>query len=501
MTTTTALEPVLTMSGVVKQFPGVLACNKAELSVRAGEVHCLLGANGAGKSTMMKILGGAYMMDAGEVRLGGEVLHLNGPAAGLAAGISVIYQELDLVGDLTVAENLYLGRSPARLGWVDRATRREQAVAMLKRVGARFSPDIKVGSLPVAGQQLTAIAKALTMDARVLVMDEPSAALNENELQKVFAVIRDLTAQGLAIIYISHRFEEVRAIGDRATVMRDGRTIGTYDIASVTERELVTAMIGEHNELVERVRREPAAGEPLLKAKRVHIEGVLDIRDLNVRRGEVIGLAGLDGSGRTTFLSAIFGATRAETDIEYDGKRVRFGDPGTAVRAGIGLVPEDRKTQGLMTEMSVTRNTTVASLRRKVTFSPGSLGALAEPALKRLGVRYASGDLPVGRLSGGNQQKVVLAKWLTSGVNLLLLDEPTRGLDIGAKAELYQEVLELADSGVAVIVASSELSELMAYTDSVWVFHEGRNIASFDPAVASRDEIAYAVVTGNEEAR
>jgi ribose transport system ATP-binding protein len=490
---------MLSMSGIVKHFPGVLACAGAQLSVAAGEVHCLLGANGAGKSTMMKILSGAYRLDEGEILLDGQPLHLTGPDAGIAAGISVIYQELDLVPDLTVAENLFLGRTPSRHGWIDRGSRRKQAQAVLDRVGARFAPEATVSSLPVAGQQLTAICRALTMDSQLLIMDEPSAALNENELKTVFSVIRDLTAEGRAVIYISHRLEEVMEIGDRATVMRDGRTVATFDVRSVTERELVTAMIGSRRDLVERVERPPITANPLLIAHRVSIDGVLDVRELTVSPGEVVGLTGLDGSGRTTFLSALFGAIRAHTDVEYDGKRVHFRDPGRAVRAGIGLVPEDRKTKGLMPELSVIRNTAVAALRGRRSVSPRALRTLVEPALTRLGVRYASGDQSVGKLSGGNQQKIVLGKWLTSGVRLLLLDEPSRGLDVGAKADLYREVLQLAGSGVAVLVASSELNELMTYADTIWVFHEGRNLVQFNPDEATRDDIAYAVVTGNEE--
>jgi ribose transport system ATP-binding protein len=487
------------MTGIVKRFPGVLACDHAQLSVVPGEVHCLLGANGAGKSTMMKILAGAYRLDEGEVRLGGEVVHLHSPHAGIAAGISVIYQELDLVPDLTVAENLFLGRAPAQYGWISRRERSAAARVVLDRVGARFSPDDRLGDLPVAGQQLTAICKALTMDVRLLVMDEPSAALNESELEVVFNVVRDLTREGRAVIYISHRLEEVFRIGDRATVMRDGRTVGTFDVASVTERELVTAMIGSQRGLVERAERPPVTAEPLLTARRVHIPGVLDVRDVTVAPGEVVGLAGLDGSGRTTFLSALFGAVPAETDVLLDGKPVHFSTPAAAVRAGVGLVPEDRKTQGLMTQLSVTRNAVVSALRGRGRrpMTPRLEQLLTGPALKRLGVRYASGDQLAGELSGGNQQKIVLAKWLASGVHVLLLDEPSRGLDVGAKADLYREVLELASTGVAVIVASSELNELISYADAIWVFHEGRNIVRFDPAVTPRDAIAYAVVTGS----
>ncbi|PRY00610.1 sugar ABC transporter ATP-binding protein [Allonocardiopsis opalescens] len=501
--------PLLQMRGIVKRFPGTLACDRAELSVRAGEVHCLLGENGAGKSTLMKILAGSYQPDGGEMLLDGRPLRPASPSAGLAAGISVIYQELDLLPDLTVAQNLFLGGdAPGRkrserplksFGFALRKRRRlTAATEVLRRLGADFPASAVVRELPIAAQQLTAIARALTGEARVIVMDEPSATLGAADLASVFEVIRSLTARGCAVIYISHRLDEVMEIGDRATVLRDGRTAGVFELAETTQEQLVAAMIGESRELVNRTERPRPEGAPLLEVDRAHIPGVLDVSGIEVRPGEIVGLAGLGGAGRTTLLRALFGDGRAAVTARLDGRPLRTGDPRAAARAGLALVPESRKEQGLLLGLSVARNAAVASLGRPPWLRPHRLAArLTRPVLADLGVRHASAGQPVGQLSGGNQQKVVLAKWITRGTTrVLLLDEPSRGLDIGAKADLYRQVRRLADDGVAVLLASSELTELTANADTIWVLHEGRNIARYDPRTTPEHVIAHAVITG-----
>ncbi|NBE94933.1 sugar ABC transporter ATP-binding protein [Nonomuraea sp. KC401] len=488
----------LRMSGIVKRFPGTVALDGVELTVRAGEVHCLLGENGAGKSTLMKILAGSYRPDQGTILLDGEPFSPSTPHAGLAAGIAVIYQELDLLPDLTVAQNLLLGRSPRFGPFVRRARRAGLARQALDRVGARFPVTTRVRDLPIAAQQLTAIAKALTADARVIVMDEPSATLGESELETVFGVIRSLTEEGRSVIFISHRLDEVKAIGDRATVLRDGRTAGVYDVASTTPDEIVAAMIGEAKELVRPAGHPAPEGEPLLTVERVHVPGLIDVRDIEVRPGEVVGLAGLGGAGRTTLLRALFGDLKAHVTARLDGRPLRAGSPAAAVRAGLALVPESRKEQGLMLGLSVGRNAAIAALDRPPWLLPGRLGRrLAAPALAGLGVRSVGQSQLVGQLSGGNQQKVVLAKWIArGGIKVLLLDEPTRGLDVGAKADLYRQVRDLAGQGVAVLLASSELNELTANADRIQVLYEGRNIARFDPRVSPESAIAHAVITG-----
>jgi ribose transport system ATP-binding protein len=490
----------LHMSGIVKRFPGTVALDGVELGVRPGEVHCLLGENGAGKSTLMKILAGSYQPDEGTILLDGEPYAPATPHAGLAAGIAVIYQELDLLPDLTVAQNLLLGRAP-RLGpFVRRAQRAKLAREALDRVGATFPVTAKVGDLPIAAQQLTAIAKALTADARVIVMDEPSATLGEAELQAVFDVIRSLTAEGRSVIFISHRMDEVMEIGDRATVLRDGRAVGVYDLSSTGPDELVAAMIGEAGELVGATDRPAPAGEPLLSIERVHVPGLLDVRGLDVRPGEVVGLAGLGGAGRTTLLRALFGDLKAQVTARLGGRPLKVASPAAAVRAGLALVPESRKEQGLMLGLSVSRNAAISALGRPPWLLPGKLGRrLTSPALADLGVKASGPNQLVGQLSGGNQQKVVLAKWITrGGIKVLLLDEPTRGLDVGAKADLYRQVRHLADQGVAVLLASSELNELTANADRIQVLYEGRNVAHFDPRVSPENVIAHTVITGAE---
>ncbi|WP_033346743.1 sugar ABC transporter ATP-binding protein [Catenuloplanes japonicus] len=489
--------PALRMRGIVKTFPGTRACDGADLEVLPGEVHCLLGENGAGKSTLMKILSGSQQPDSGEIEIGGQVVRLHNPHDGMRAGISVIYQELDLVPDMTVAQNLYLGYTPARGPIVRHGLRNRMAREAIARVGGTFAPTALVRDLPVADQQLTAIARSLTADARIIVMDEPSATLTAHDLEAVFTLIRRLAAEGRAIIYISHRLDEVKRVGDRATVLRDGRTVARFDLANTDAEQLITAMIGDTARAEHRPRRAAATSTPLLEVRRVSVPGLLDIQNLAVRRGEIVGLGGLGGAGRTTLLSALFGGTHAQVDASLGGAPLRAGNPGRAVKAGIGLVPEDRKGQGLFREMSVHRNGGMAALKT-LGLAPGrTAGRLALGPLRELGVKYAGGDQLVGQLSGGNQQKVVLAKWMARGVRLLLLDEPTRGLDIGAKADLFQQVRRLADEGVGVLFASSELSELTTHADLVWVLYEGRNIASFDPLTTPEDTIARTIVTGS----
>ena len=488
---------VLTVRNISKRFPpNVVALEDASLSVRPGEVHCLLGANGAGKSTLLKIISGAYRPTTGEMLLDGAPIRLRSPHEGARAGISMIYQELDLVPQLTVEQNLFLGHAPGRFGIIDRGQRRRRTREALARVGARFAADARVETLSVANQQLAAIARSLTMDAKVIIMDEPSAALNEHELESVFEVIRELVRQGVAILYVSHRLNEIREIGDRVTVLRGGRTIDTFDVAGTPEETIVEAVIGQNRSLVERSGKREVTGGVALQVDRLDGPHGLDIRDFTVRWGEIVGLSGLNGSGRTTFLKALFGDIAFEGEVTLGGERLAPRHPADAIRRGLGLVPENRKTEGLILDQAIYRNAVLPSLRTSRTISHRAMQARAEPVLKSLSTKYSAVDRPVRQLSGGNQQKVVLAKWIIDGSRVLLLDEPSRGLDVGAKADLYQLVRALADDGAAVIVASSELDELYAACDAIWVFHEGRNVQRFDPSVASRDDILKASILG-----
>jgi ribose transport system ATP-binding protein len=488
---------VLTVKGVSKIFlPNIIALETASLEVRAGEVHCLLGANGAGKSTLLKIIAGAFRPTGGQLALEGHPVELRSPAEASRLGISMIYQELDLVPQLTVEQNLFLGHAPGKFGLIDHKARRRRASEALRRVGANFTVDARVETLSVANQQLTAIARSLTMDAKIIIMDEPSASLNETELKSIFEVIRDLVKHGVAIVYVSHRLGELREIGDRVTVLRGGKTIGTYDIAGTTDEQLVTAIIGKERSLIERKVRKPVTGKVALKVNRLRGAEGLDISGLDVRWGEVVGLTGLNGSGRTSFLKALFGAHHFEGEILLEDKNFHPRHPADSIRRGLGLVPENRKTEGLILHAPIYKNATLPSMRQSWLTRHSLQKQKATPVLQSLSTKYGKPEQAVVQLSGGNQQKIVLAKWIINGARVLLLDEPSRGLDIGAKADLYNLVDKLAEDGAAIIVASSELEELYAACDAIWVFHEGRNIGRYDPSVTDRDTILRATILG-----
>jgi ribose transport system ATP-binding protein len=490
MDVTQATEPLLRMTGIVKQFPGVRALDGVDLDVRAGEVHCLLGQNGAGKSTLIKVLAGAHEPDEGEVNWRGEPVRLSSPQVSMGLGIATIYQELDLVPGLTVAENIFLGHETSRFGFTRPAQANRAAAALLARLGhPEIRPAMEVGTLPAAAQQMVSIARALSHDVRLIVMDEPSAVLDTEEVQRLFGVIRDLTTGGVAVVYISHRLEEIREIGDRVTVLKDGRTVATgLPVVRTPTNQIVTLMTGRSIEYVFPPRRaEPSAGEPLLEVEGLALRGTFAGVSFAVRPGEVVGLAGLVGSGRSEILETIYGARRATAGtVRVGGRRLRPGDVGTAVAAGVGLCPEERKSQALLLGEPVYRNIGLASLGR---FARGGFlsGAAEQEAARAqvaaLDVRPADVHREVRTLSGGNQQKVVLARWLLRDCRVLLLDEPTRGVDVGARSELYALVRALADRGVAVVVVSSEIPEVLGLADRVLVVSDGR-VVSDGPAEA-----------------
>ena len=464
-------------------------------------MHCLLGANGAGKSTFLKIIAGAYRPDGGTLRLEGRPCHFRSPHEATRAGIAIIYQELDLIPQLTVAENLFLGHAPNNFGIIAKRARLKHASAVLEKLDARVRPSDVVGNLSIAGQQLTAIARSLTLDAKLIIMDEPSTALTEQELTRVFATIRELVKDGRSILYVSHRLQEVLEIGHRATVMRDGRTVQEVDVSQVTEQDLVLAMVGQHRSLVERLPRKSAPKEIAFRVDSLEGPEGVQVKNFAVRSGEIVGLAGLNGSGRTTFLRIIFGDLRGQCKAELFGKPYSPTDSRYAIARRIGLVPENRKTEGLLLEASLYRNAALPSLRGKRFVTRRRLVSMTAPILRDLGTKFSSIDQPVSQLSGGNQQKVVLSKWLINQSRFLLLDEPSRGLDVGAKADLYKVVREMADEGLAVLIASSELDELYANCDTIWVFHEGRASEVFSPSKHSREEILHATITGERKGK
>jgi ribose transport system ATP-binding protein len=474
--------PLLAMSGIVKTFPGVRALDGVDLDVRAGEVHCLLGQNGAGKSTLIKVLAGAHQPDEGTITWNGEHVRLSHPAAAMAIGVATIYQELDLVDGLTVAENIFLGHEKRARGLVRVGEARAAAAELLRRLGhPEIPPGREVGRLSAAGKQIVSMARALSHDARLLVMDEPSAVLDAGEVDKLFSVIRDLTAEGIAVVYISHRLEEIRQIGDRVTVLKDGATVATGLAARETPTtELIRLMTGRSIEYVFPQRREtaPSSAPVVLEVEGLSRPGEFQDIGFQVRAGEIVGLAGLVGAGRSEVLETVYGARKAASGtVRVGGERLRNGAVPAAVAAGIGLAPEERKSQALLLDQSLVRNFSLSTLRR---FSSGGFvrraaerGAAAEQATA-LDVRPTGVERAARTLSGGNQQKVVLGRWLLRGCRVLLLDEPTRGVDVGARSEIYALVRRLADDGVAVVVVSSEVEEVLGLADRVLVMREGR---------------------------
>ncbi|ACZ31416.1 ABC transporter related protein [Xylanimonas cellulosilytica DSM 15894] len=471
--------PLLTMRGIVKVFPGARALDGVDLDVVAGEVHCLLGQNGAGKSTLIKILAGAYQPTEGEIALDGEPVTIAHPVAGLRLGIATIYQELDVVDGLTVAENVYLGHELATGGVSRRREAARRTQELLGRLGhPELAPHREVARLSAAGKQVVSMARALSHDARVIVMDEPSAVLDSEEVENLFRVVRELTAQGVAVVYISHRLEEIRRIGDRITVLKDGRTVGRNLPADTPTRELIQLMTGRSVEYA----FPPRPGVPddapvVLDVAGLSLGSTFRDVDLRVRAGEIVGLAGLVGSGRSEILETVYGARRAtEGQVAVNGRRLRPGKVDDAVAAGIGLCPEERKSQGLLLDEPVYRNITLSTFGR---FARGGvLDERAERGAARdqvtaLDLRPRQVERDARTLSGGNQQKVLLARWLVHGCRVLLLDEPTRGVDVGARSELYALVRRLADAGTAVVVVSSEIPEVLGLADRVLVVSEG----------------------------
>ncbi len=480
---------VLRLSGIVKTFPGVRALDGVELEVREGEVHCLLGQNGAGKSTLIKVLAGVHRPDAGTIVWKGNEVSFANPHAATRAGIATIYQELDLVDDLTVAENVFLGHEQASRGFVRRRQMRQEAQVVLDRLGHGDIPVNRiVGRLPAAAQQVVSMARALSHEARLIVMDEPSAVLAHDEVQNLFRVVRELTDRGIAVVYISHRLDEIREIGDRVTVLKDGRTSAVNLPARTTSTgQLVSRMTGRTIEYIfpERSGRVPSDIEPVLEVTGLTVHGEFADVSLTVRPGEILGITGLVGSGRSEVLETIYGARPADEGVvKLEGRVLPSGRVGTAVRRGIGLAPEERKSQALILEDRIYRNATLSTFARFATagFTRASAEeSAAAEVTAALALQPPDVTRPVKTLSGGNQQKVVLGRWLlrpgqaedNKGTRLLLLDEPTRGVDVGARADLYRVIRGLADDGLGVLMVSSEVPEVLGLADRVVVMREG----------------------------
>jgi simple sugar transport system ATP-binding protein len=493
----TADSAVLTARGIGKRYAGVAALDGASLRLRAGEVHALMGQNGAGKSTLIRVLTGVVQPDAGTVELDGQTIAPANPLAAQALGISTVYQEVNLCPNLTVAENIFAGRYPrTRLGTIDWRAVKQGARERLERLNLHIDPSQPLSACPVAVQQLVAIARALDVSARVLILDEPTSSLDEDEVRELFAVLRRLRADGIAILFVTHFLDQVYEISDRITVLRNGRLVGEYTPAALPHAALVAAMVGREVAIGGvAARRDPGAATietPLLAARGIGRRGQVAATDLDLRRGEVLGLGGLLGSGRTELARLLFGLDRADSgSLCIDGDEVALHAPSDAIAHGLALCPEERKTEGVVADLSVRENIVLAlqarlGLRRFL--SPAKQSELAQRFVAALGITTASIDTPVALLSGGNQQKVVLARWLATEPRLLILDEPTRGIDIAAKQEIMDEILRLARAGLSVLFISAEMDELVRVSDRIAVMRDRRKVGEL-PGGSGEDAV------------
>ncbi len=491
-------EAILAVSNLHKRYPGVHALNDVRIAVGRGEVHALLGENGAGKSTLLKILSGATRPDSGEILLNGKPLdHRDTPHRRQELGIVTIYQEFNLVPTMTVAENLFLGREPAKAGLVDWKQLKANAKAILERLGLQIDPDTRTSELTVASQQMVEIARALTLDAQVIIMDEPTAALSGREVEALHKVIGDLKAAGVSIIYVTHRLAEVKQVCDRYTVLRDGKYVTSGDVAPLAISDFVSAMVGRDVQPARRKKGQP--GECVLRVEGVSKPrpGSSDLKDLSlsVRGGEIVGLAGLVGAGRTELARLLFGADRGGEGVLWldTARATLFNSPREAMTAGLAMLPEDRKSHGCFMSHSVRWNLSLPSLgglsRGGFWINEQAEKALVADFVRRLRIRTPSDGAAIGSLSGGNQQKVLLARCMALQPRVLIVDEPTRGVDVGAKAEVHQILFDLAEAGIAVIAISSDLPELLELGDRIIVLHEGGCVGELDRAAASEESL------------
>lgn len=485
------------MEGIDKSFPGVRALDQARFDLYAGEVHALVGENGAGKSTLMKILAGIYKKDAGRILYKGEEVDIPTPAAAQQLGISMIHQELNLMPHLTIAQNIFIGREPRRAGgfFIDEAAMNEQAAQLFVPLHLRLDPRTRVQSLTIAQQQMIEIAKATSFNAEVLIMDEPTAALTESEIRDLFALIRQFRTRGVGIIYISHRLEELKQISDRITVMRDGRTIDTVPTAEASIAEIIRMMVGRTIfETAEESLPQNGNEEVVLEVKGLTRGRALQDVSFALKKGEILGFAGLMGAGRTDVARAIFGADPVDAgEVYIQGKKATINSPRDAVRHGIGYLSEDRKRYGLALKLDVKTNVVLAALRKFLgiggTINDATARTTARHYVEALSIRTPSVEQKVQNLSGGNQQKVVIAKWLTADTDILIFDEPTRGIDVGAKSEIYRLLNDLAQQGKSIIMISSELPEILRMSHRIVVMCEGRITGELPIAEATQEKI------------
>lgn len=500
--TDTHATPLLEMEHVRKVFPGVTALDDVDFTLMPGEVHALIGENGAGKSTLIKIIAGLYRPDGGSMRVGGQPVEFRSPADSIAHRIKVVYQELDLVPDMSVAENVFLGGYPkTKSGLVDWQALNNQTVELLGQLGLEISPQTPVGELKVAEQQLVEIARALSRQAQIVIMDEPTSALSPEEVNRLFGVVEQLRQLGVGIIYVSHKLDEIYRIADRVTVFRDGRRVVTKPINETTPQDLVNWMVGR--ELEDLYPKSPTTpGAPLLEVRNLSGGGLHDI-NFTVHAGEVVGVFGLMGAGINTLGRALFGASdRSKGEVIVDGQPVKANSPSDAMQKGMGLLTEDRKGDGLVLPLSVKDNMTLASLKRFATFAwlhPSRESKEASDYVSRLSIKTPSLRQKVRLLSGGNQQKVLMARWMMRDPKVLILAEPTRGIDVGSKAEIYRLIDEMAHRGLAILFMSTEIPEVLGIADRIIVMREGRITAEFSRAEATQERLVEAAAVSPVE--
>ncbi|GAA4587256.1 simple sugar transport system ATP-binding protein [Actinoplanes octamycinicus] len=501
-------KPVLEMAGIRKVFPGVVALDGVDFRLFPGEVHALMGENGAGKSTLIKVLTGVYEIDGGDIKLAGEEVRITGPLAAQKAGISTVYQEVNLCTNLTVAENIFIGREPRTFGKIRWGQMRRRATELLKRLDLDLDVSAPLSTYSLAIQQMVAIARAVDIEARVLILDEPTSSLDASEVEQLFRVMRRLKAEGVAILFVSHFLDQIYEISDRLTVLRNGQLIGEYRTAELPQVQLVEKMIGKALATLEgledearRSRAKSANAQPILQAKGVGRTGAIAPFDLTIHEGEVVGLAGLLGSGRTELARLLFGADKPDQgEFSVDGKPVTLRDPQVAMKRGIAFSSENRRTEGIIGDLSVRENIILALQASRGWTRPiprRKQDEIVDKYIKALQIRPADPERPVRNLSGGNQQKVLLARWLITEPRLLIIDEPTRGIDVGAKAEIQKLVAELSDGGMAVLFVSAELEEVLRLSHKIAVLRDRRLVEELEnTAEVDADRIMQTIASG-----
>ncbi|WP_211251788.1 sugar ABC transporter ATP-binding protein [Andreprevotia chitinilytica] len=497
--------PILHMRGIDKRFPGVHALKNVEFRLFPGEVHTLMGQNGAGKSTLIKVLTGVHPADAGEITLAGQQVHLTAPEAAEAAGIRTVYQEVNLCPNLSVAENIYIGRFPKRAGRIDWATLNRAAADLLAGLALHIDVTRPLNTYPIAVQQMVAIARALSVDARILILDEPTSSLDEDEVQKLFTVLRQLKARGMAILFVTHFLEQTYGISDRITVLRNGELEGEYRVDELPRLTLIHKMVGRQIDL-ESLNQPQAnaatAGETFLNARDAGHSGGVQGLDLEIRAGEVLGLGGLLGSGRTETARLLFGVDGCDSgQLAVGGKQAHFKSPHDAIQHGIGYCPEDRKTEGIIADLSVRENIILALQAKRGLFRylpKKRQYAIADEYIKQLGIKTPDADRPIGLLSGGNQQKALLARWMATDPKMLILDEPTRGIDVAAKLEIMDQVLALTRKGLAILFISSEMGEVVRVSHRIAVLRDRRKVGEL-PAGSVDEQAVFQLIAGGEQ--